>query len=99
MTAPISWPEPAWLADVPVDERDSCRLKFYVALAALYANPDGSPIQFSKALGLSDTALSAIKSRGKIAPETALKIEHMLGRDLFPWQMFLPDLILDLGDQ
>jgi len=69
-----------------------------VALAALYANPDGSPIQFSEALGLTPTTLSQIKSRGKIAPETALRIEQALGRHLFPWEGFLPALVLDLAE-
>lgn len=96
MSRPNSWPEPAWLAALPREEQERGRLRFYVALAALYANPDGSTIQLSQALGLGDTALSSIKSRGKIAPETALKLEQSLGRDLFPWEMFLPALVLNL---
>ncbi len=53
---------------------------------------------FSNALGLKQTALSTAKSRGKIGTETALLIETALGRDLFPWEMFLPDLKLPLGE-
>lgn len=98
MSASFSWPEPAWLAAVPPEKRDECRLRFHVALASLYANPDGSPMQFSTALGLKDTTLSVVKSRGKIAAETALKIEQILGRELFPWEMFLPALVLDLAE-
>lgn len=98
MSAPFNWPEPAWLASVPAPDREACKLRFYVALASLYANPDGSPMQFSEALGMKSTTLSAIKSRGKIAPETALRIEQALGRDLFPWETFLPALVLDLAE-
>lgn len=98
MSAPFSWPEPAWLAAVPPEKRDKCLLKFHIALAALYANADGSPMQLSTALGLKDTALSVVKSRGQIGAETALKIEQILGRELFPWEMFLPALVLDLAE-
>lgn len=98
MSGPHVWPEPTWLSAVPEDDRESCRLRFYVALAALYANADGSTMQFSESLGLHKTALSAVKSRGTIAPETALKIEQALGRELFPWEMFLPDLVLPLAE-
>ncbi len=98
MPGPHPWPEPAWLAAIPEADREACRLRFNVALAALYANPDGSPMQFSEALGLGKGSLSAVKSRGTIAPETALKIEQALGRDLFPWEMFLPALVLPLSE-
>lgn len=97
MSAPFQWPEPAWLASVPPAEQDACRLRFYLGLAALYANPEGSPIKFSSALGMTTTALSSMKSRG-ISAETALKIEQHLGRDLFPWEIFLPALVLDLAE-
>jgi hypothetical protein len=98
MSAPFNWPEPAWLRTVPLADRDACRLRFYLGLASLYANPEGSPLKFSKSLGMTDTALSSMKSRGTIAAETALKIEQALGRDLFPWEMFLPALVLDLAE-
>lgn len=96
MTDLNRWPEPAWLAAVPPHEREAARLKFLVALAALYHNPEGSPIKMSRALGLHSTSLSAIKSRGSISADMALKIEHALGPDLFPWQVFLPELLLGL---
>jgi len=96
MSVSFQWPEPAWLDSIPHQKRDEYRLRFYIALAALYADEGGSPIAFSRTLGLNDTALSTAKSRGKIAPETALKIEQALGRDLFPWEMFLPALVLPL---
>jgi hypothetical protein len=98
MSAPFTWPEPAWLDAVPHAEREAALLRFNIALAALYANPDGSPLKFSTSLGLKETTLSAAKSRGKIGPEMALKIEQALGRDLFPWEMFLPALVLDLAE-
>lgn len=98
MSQAHAWPEPDWVAAAPEGEREACRLRFYIALAALYANKDGSPIQLSKDLGLGQTALSSVKSRGTIAPETALKIEQYLGRNLFPWEMFLPALVLPLSE-
>lgn len=98
MSAPFQWPEPAWLASVPPAEQDACRLRFHLGLAALYANPEGSPIKLSTALGLTSTSLSSMKSRGTISAETALKIEQSLGRDLFPWEMFLPALVLALAE-
>jgi hypothetical protein len=98
MSGSHTWPEPAWLAAVPEADREACRLRFNIALASLYANADGSPMQFSESLGMKSGALSAVKSRGKIAPETALKIEQALGRDLFPWEMFLPALVLPLAE-
>jgi hypothetical protein len=97
MSGPHPWPEPAWLASMPADKRESCRLRFMVALASLYANEDGSPMKFSKSLGLHPTALSSAKSRG-LPTETALMIEQALGRDLFPWEQFLPALVLDLSE-
>lgn len=96
MSDPHQWPEPAWLASVAPADREAARLKFMVALAALYHNPEGSPIQMSRALGLHENSLSAVKSRGKIGAELAVRIEQALGRDLFPWHVFLPDLVLGL---
>lgn len=56
-------------------------------------------MKLSEAIGLNVGSLSVAKSRGAMSSETALRIEQMLGRDLFPWQLFLPALILDLGEQ
>jgi hypothetical protein len=94
MAEAFSWPEPAWMTEIPEAERNECRLRFNLALAALYANKRGSIMQFSEALGMQTTALSVAKSRAKLGAETALKIEQALGRDLFPWEMFLPALVL-----
>jgi len=98
MDIPHEWPEPAWLATLDPSERDTYKLRFYLKLAGLYANKDGSIMQLSEAIGLKGAALSTAKNRGQVGPETALKLEQVLGRRLFPWEIFLPDLVLDLQE-
>lgn len=96
MSAPSHWPEPAWIAACPPAEREGARLRFYLSLAGLYANPQGSLTKMSIEMGLNANALPSVRSRKVMSAETALKIEQLLGRELFPWEMFLPDLVLKL---
>lgn len=96
MSASQCFPEPSWLGNLPREEQEGYRLRFNIAMAALYARPDGSIIKFSEELGLPPTALSKAKTLMRLSPEVALKIEQRLGRELFPWECFLPALVLNL---
>jgi hypothetical protein len=93
MSDEFQWPEPAWLAELPPKEQAECRVKFALALAAIYANPDHSILQLSSDVGLGKTTLSAAKTRGRVSGEMATRIETFMGRRLFPWHFFRPELI------
>lgn len=95
MTTQFQWPEPKWLADIQnVEERECSRIKWLLSMACVYHSATGRPGTLANAVGLSANAFSIIKSRGKITPETAIAIERELGRDLFPRELFRPDLFI-----
>ncbi len=96
MSAPSHWPEPAWIAACPYSEREGARLRFYIALAGLYANPQGSLTKMSTEMGLNTHAVANARSRQVMGSDMAVRIEKLLGRELFPWEMFLPELVLKL---
>jgi hypothetical protein len=88
------WPEPKWLLDVPEHERTAARLRFHLAIAAIYANADMLDQSLSVDLGLALNTVGQIKSRGRITGELAIKLEQLLGRECFPRELFRPDLFL-----
>lgn len=88
----FQWPEPAWLADLPAEEREAACLRFTLGLASLYASPEMQDQELSRKLGHHEAFIGGLKFRGKITAEVAVKIERLLGRELFPRSLFRPDL-------
>lgn len=82
------WPEPAWIAELPQDERGPAKVRFYLNIAAAYHNDTGSLVALSEALGVSRTYLNVARQRGRVSPELAVKIESVMGRDRFPRELF-----------
>jgi hypothetical protein len=88
------WPMPAWHEELPEAEQGKSALRHHLNLAAIYATREGTATALSHALGMGDTAILQAKVRGKISGEMAVKIESLLGRDLFPRELFRPDLFI-----
>lgn len=86
-----TWPSPAWLNDVAMP--DQANRRFILRLAALYHNEKGSLQELSRALDYSDNALhqAAVQNQG-VTPECAIRLEGLLGRELFPRELFRPDI-------
>lgn len=86
-------PSPAWVTVHQTPESvDRAKLCFLVRLAALYHNDKGSVGQLSVACGLAESTLHQALKRGEIAPGHAVEIEKIVGRPLFPRELFRPDL-------
>ena len=92
------WPMPAWHDEVPEAERAAACLRHLLNLAALYASREGTATSLAKALGVGDTAILQAKVRGKISGEMAVKLETLLGRELFAREIFRPDLFIVEAD-
>lgn len=45
-------------------------------------------------LGLGKNAILQAKTRGRISGKMAVQLESLLGRELFPRELFRPDLFL-----
>lgn len=80
---------PKYIDDLPEDQQAQARCRFLVRLAALYYSPEGKLNKLSKALDLHENTLATTDS---ITAEMAVKLESLLGRDLFPRELFRPDL-------
>ena len=89
-----SWPMPSWLADLPDVERERARVRFLLCLASIYLQDKGTPADLSTALGLNPNQVNVMKTRGIVSGEIAVAVEKLLGRDLFPRELFRPDLFL-----
>lgn len=95
MKTEIQWPQPKWLTEIQdLDARECSRVRWLLSMACIYHSAGGRPGTLADAIGLSANAFSIIKSRGKINAETAIAIEKELGRELFPRELFRPDLFL-----
>lgn len=71
------------------------RAEFVVRLAALYHKMDGSVGDLSEAIGGSRSMLHmALKSKGGLSAPTCIKLEELLGRELFPREFFRPDIFI-----
>lgn len=88
------WPMPAWHDELPEAEKAGAKLRHLLNLAATYATQEGTATALSRALGVGDTAILQAKVRGKISGEMAVKLESLLGRELFPRELFRPDLFV-----
>lgn len=82
------WREPAWIAGSKEEYRGQCKVRYYLNLAAAYYSEEGSLPDLSLALGLNRAHLNVCRRRGRVSPETAIKIESALGRDHFPRELF-----------
>ena len=92
-------PEPEWLGRITDPaERDQARVRFYVALAAVYATEQCNVKGLAEAIGCTPNALSVAKSRGVITPEMAIAIEREVGRPRFARELFRPDLFVIAED-
>lgn len=87
----IQIPTPGYHKDLTPEESATAHARFLIKLAALYYSPGGQVKDLSAACGLAPGHLSSLLS---ISPETAIKIEKVLGRELFPRELFRPDLFL-----
>lgn len=80
-------PVPDWVGP---EQRQS----FVVRLAALYHNSTGSLGVLSEALGGSKTMLHMALKQNGLNANHCIKLEELLGRDLFPREFFRPDIFL-----
>ena len=95
MVTEFNWPEPSWLVDITDEQEKECsRVRWLLSMACLYYSQDGRPGSLAEAIGLTPNAFSIIKSRGRISPDTVIAIGKELGRDLFPREVFRPDLFV-----
>lgn len=83
--------DPAYLADLHRDDQGPARCRFLIRIAALYYSPEGRVSSLSEALGFHPGTLAGTST---ITPEVAIKLEELLGRDLFPRSLFRPDLFV-----
>ncbi len=70
---------------------------FACRLAAVYHNPTGSLGKLSLELGGSVALLHTAVKANNLTPATCIKLEELLGRDLFPREFFRPDIFLPEG--
>jgi hypothetical protein len=70
-------------------ERRAAETRFLLKLAALYASPGASVSTLAESCGYHPKSFAAFQN---ISPELALKLEGVLGRELFPREFFRPDL-------
>jgi hypothetical protein len=82
------FPIPAWVTPEQ-------RPEFVLRLAACYYTMGGSLGDLSEALEGSRPMLHmALKSKGGLSAQTCIKLEELLGRDLFPRECFRPDIFV-----
>ena len=89
-------PTPAWLEDVPQEDRMCARTRFLLRLAALYASEGGGLGELSCLIGYeSKHSLSVIISRRRtVSPEQAAAIETVVGREIVSREDLRPDVFL-----
>lgn len=92
MGQPFRWPEPRWLAEIDPQDRAAAEVKFYLALAAAYCTEKGSVEGLGRACTGSASRVRVSRKRGSVSPKLAIEIERQLGRELFPRELFRPDL-------
>lgn len=82
------WPEPAWIAELPREQRGAAKVRFYLSLAAAWHSEAGTLTELSRTLGRHEAHLNVARKRGKVSPELAVEIESALGRENFPRELF-----------
>ncbi len=74
------------------------RQEFAVRLAAIYHNRSGSIGDLSLALGGSRTLLHMALKQNGLNADHCIKLEAVLGRDLFPREFFRPDIFIPTAE-
>lgn len=90
----MTFPTPAWLAELPEDERSAALSRFLLRLAALYHSPGGQLQALSTALGMHPGSLAGYDS---ISAELALRLEKTMEPNGFKRSTFRPDLFTTEG--
>lgn len=88
----FSWPRPAWLDALPVDQREAALTRFHLCIAAIYADERMTAGKLARLVGMSDSGFGKVKQRGRVEADLAVKLEDLLGRTMFPRELFRPDL-------
>lgn len=88
-------PDPAWLADIPLDQREKARIRWLIRIYALYATEAGDLTALAAKMQLTTNYLKTQTQHTfwrQLPPKTAIKIEELLGRDIAPRERLRPDL-------
>lgn len=95
MTQSFRWPEPAWLGEI-ADEEDKKRaaIRFRLRLAALYCSSGGDLDSLALAAGYRPGSVKVHDGRPLPGHKLATALERTLGRELFPRELFAPDIYL-----
>lgn len=80
---------PSYMGGLSPEEAEICRARFLIRIAALYDNPLGQLSVLSEKLGLHRGSLAQLN---QISPQLAIKIETLLGADIFPRTLMRPDI-------
>lgn len=88
----FQWPMPGWLAALPDDAAKVAKTRFLLCLAASYSGDRGSLSKLGRRLGVPAQTIHGAADRGQVTPEMAIALEALLGRELFPRELFRPDL-------
>lgn len=84
---------PKWIKELPLDRQTDAERCFLLRLAALHYSEQGHLKALSTGIGLADGTLATYLSSGQpITAEISIRLEDALGRDLFPRELFRPDL-------
>ena len=94
MPSEKQWPTPAWHESVPAEKKPAAKIRTLLNLAAVYASEEGTASALADRLGVGKAAILQARSRGKISGEMAVQLESLLGRELFPRELFRPDLFV-----
>ena len=95
MSGSFEWPQPKWLENISDEkQRDRARVRFYVGLAALYHNEKGRFDVLDQAMGLRSGACKTERFSGYPGARFSISVEKAVGRDLFPRELFRPDLFV-----
>lgn len=85
----MQFPMPKHIADQDAVLDPGIRARFLLRLAALYYSPEGKLNTLSRDLGLNSSSLAGLDN---ISADLAVKLENILDRELFPRELFRPDL-------
>lgn len=86
---------PNWINDLPSERQEDARRCYVLRLAALHYSEGGHLKTLSTGIGFAPNTLAAYLGQNQpITAEVAVKLEELLGRTLFPRELFRPDLFL-----
>lgn len=86
----LDLPLPAWLNRLPKKQREVAKQRFLLKLAALYYSESGHLRDLSLACGYAERSFAVLACRGKMSPETAKRIEALLGGPAFARERLCP---------